>query len=382
MKKLCISLLILILFFGLVACGKKPEVKPFNGEYIVKGMSYSGPINDTYVFAGETTDGVITSLTFDVIRDKGTDKELSKKNIMGYVMNVSDAKIAKEGDALTLSLGVNGYDTKFGNGNPALAQFMLSASTKNLTAETTFKDLVFFSIAQQTVIPAEQALIAYQYLATENGMETLTVDTLVSDLLVKHELFKDGQFVEGSKRISFAGFNGGRSYGEQLDAITAYILDHKMTLEQVYEMFKTENQQTTPIEDRDLISGATISFTGDFQRAVYVAMNGELFEGVSGHSTKDGNTVVQVLTQGYGGEMTTAVTFNAEGTIVDITVTNGFESENIGALLTAVNSDFIQALLAGQSDVNGVDVVSGASVTSTALKNAVVFAQEYYKTLK
>ena len=52
-----------------------------------------------------------------------------------------------------------------------------------------------------------------------------------------HGLYADGSYQEGSKRISFAGYHGGRSYGEQMAAIEAYILENKMTLEDVYEPY-------------------------------------------------------------------------------------------------------------------------------------------------
>lgn len=415
MKKFLAIMMALVLVLGLSACAKKPAADPnadkqtgtttenqtdnkteeqkpeepkdepapepqpvveqFSTEYDVKGSSYTGPFADTYIFEGETTDGVITKLNFDVIRDKGTPKEYSKKSIMGYVMNISDATIEKAEDALKLTLTCNGYDTRFGEGNAA--QFMLSASTENLTPETTFGDLFVFSIAQQTPCPTEQAIIAYQYLATENGIEALTAETPVKDLLAKHGLFDGENFTEGTNRVSFAGFNGGRSYGEQLDAIVAYILANNMTLEDVAAMFKNENQATTPIEDRDAITGATISFTGEFQRMMEVVLNGGIFEGVVTHTENEGNINVEVKTQGFGGDVTTIVAFDAEKNVVGITVTEGNETDGIGAVLTADGSDFTKALIDGQDNVEGVDGVSGATITSNALKKAVQMAQEY-----
>ena len=209
----------------------------------------------------------------------------------------------------------------------------------------------------------------------------LNEETLVKDILSMHGLYADGSYQEGSKRISFAGYHGGRSYGEQMAAIEAYILENKMTLEDVYEMFKTTNQASEPIEERDTISGATITFVGDFQRMVYLAIHGELFEGVVTHTTTDGNTKVEVVTQGYGGEMETHVTFDAEGKITAINVRDAQETENVGGVLTAENSDFINALIAGQDDLSKVDAVSGATVTSNAMIKAVELAVEYYKGL-
>ena len=224
----------------------------------------------------------------------------------------------------------------------------------------------------------DRAIAAYSYLAAESGVEELTGDTLVIDLMAAFDkLVVDGAFVAGEQRVSYAGYNGGRSYGEQIDAIVDYILANNMTLEDVYEMFRTVNQQSTPIEDRDVISGATIAFVGDFQRMVYLAIHGELFEGVTNATEADGNTTVEVVTQGYGGEIETHVTFDADKKITAISVRDDQESEDVGAVLTADGSDFLNSLIEGQSDIDSVEVSSGATVTSEALKKAVQLAIDY-----
>lgn len=172
------------------------------------------------------------------------------------------------------------------------------------------------------------------------------------------------------------GYNGGRSYGEQLDAITDYILANQMTLEDVYEMFRTVNQASTQIEDRDAIAGATITFGGDFQRMVYLAIHGELFEGVVTRTeNEDGSQVMEVVTQGYGGEIETDITFDANGRITAIAVRDAQETDGVGGVLTAAGSDYINALIAGQDDLDAVDAVTGATMTSTALKKAVEYAK-------
>ena len=384
----------LTLTFGLGACStateeseteqgteNTPVVETFSAEYEMQGTTSAGlPKNDTFIFEGTTTDGIITELNFDIIRNKGMEDEYSKKDIMGYMMNVSDASVtANEDGTYTLSLGANGYDTAYGEGSAA--QFMVTAATNNLTTETTFKDLTFTDLATQSEIDVERAMIPFGYVAREAGVE-LTPDTLVSDLIAQHGLYKDGAFVEGSNRISFAGFNGGRSYGEQIDAIVDYILANNMTLEDVYEMFQTVNQAGTPIEDRDTISGATISFVGDFQRMVYVAIHGELFQGVVTHTTADGKTTVEVVTQGYGGEIETHVTFDDETKRIEsVIVRDAQESDGIGAVLTADGSDFLNSLVEGQDDLSSVETVSGATMTSNALIDAVNYALEYYNGL-
>lgn len=378
MKKVGLILLVLALLFTAVSCAEEAKVETFSAEYEMVGTTSSGqPKNDTFIFEGETTDGIITSLNFDIIRNKGSEDEYSKKDIMGYMMNISDATVEKTEDGYRLAtLSAYGYDPAYSDGDVYYAQYMLTASCDALTEQTQFQDLSFTDLARPDhEVTVEKACIAYGYLAREAGVE-LTAETPVKELLALHGLYVDGAFVEGSKRVSFAGYNGGRSYGEQLDAITDYILANQMTLEDVYEMFRTVNQASTQIEDRDAIAGATITFGGDFQRMVYLAIHGELFEGVVTRTeNEDGSQVMEVVTQGYGGEIETNVTFDANGRITAIAVRDAQETDGVGGVLTADGSDYINALIAGQDDLDAVDAVSGATMTSTALKKAVEYAK-------
>ena len=88
----------------------------------------------------------------------------------------------------------------------------------------------------------------------------------------------------------------------------------------------------------------------------------------------EGGTRYEVVTQGYAGEVETYVVINAEGKITSISVRDAQETPEVGGKLTEENSEFIQALIAGQDDLSKVDTVSGATLTSTALLKAVNFA--------
>ena len=365
----------LILTLMLFACASA-ETETFSAEYEMVGTTSAGlPKNDTFIFEGKTEDGVIVELNFDIIRNKGLEGEFSKKGIMGYQMNVSDACVEETDGGFTLvNMGMNGYTDKY-------SQYMMTASCETLTEDSTFADLVVTNYTGEVLEP-EDKLTIYQYLANEAGIE-LTAETPLSEFLAIYGLYADGAFVAGTKRVSFAGYHGGRSYGEQIDAIVAHILANGMTLDEVYEMFRTVNQQSQPIEERDAVSGATIAFVGDFQRMVYLAIHGELFEGVVTSSTADGKTVIEVATQGSAGEIETRVTFDdATGKIAAIAVRDAQETPDRGALLTADGSDYLNALIAGQDDLDSVDAVTGSTVTSDALKKAVLFAGEYYASQK
>ena len=377
MKKICSVLLTLALLLPVAVLAEDAKVETFAAEYEMFGTTSAGlPKNDTFIFEGETTDGIITKLNFDIIRNKGEADEYSKKDIMGYMMNVSDATVEEAEDGLKLTtFTVYGYDPAFSDEDAYYAQFMVNASCDALTEDTLFQDLTFNDMARpDNAVTLDKALIVYGYLGREAGLE-LTGETPVKDLLALHGLYADGAFAAGSNRVSFAGYNGGRSYGEQIDAIVAYILANQMTLEDVYEMFRTVNQASTPIPERDVVSGATITFTGDFQRMVYLAIHGELFQGVVNVTeNEDGSVVKEVVTQGYGGEVETHVTLDAEGRVTAISVRDAQETDGIGAVLTADGSEYIAALIAGQDDLDAVDAVTDATVTSDALKQAVEFA--------
>lgn len=372
MKKWTTAMLAILALMLAVCAFATAETETFSAEYEMVGTTSAGlPKNDTFVFEGKTEDGVIVELNFDIIRNKGLEGEYSKKSLMGYQMNVSDATVEEaDGGFKLTNIGMNGYTDKYG-------QYMMTGTCDPLTEDSTFADLVVTNYTGEVLEMADK-LDIYQYLASEADIE-LTAETPLSALLAIHGLYKDGAFVAGTSRVSFAGYHGGRSYGEQIDAIVAYILENKMTLDEVYEMFRTVNQQSQPIEERDVISGATIAFVGDFQRMVYLAIHGELFEGVVTSSTADGKTTVEVATQGYAGEIETHVTYDdATGKIEAISVRDAQEPPERGGLLTADGSDYLNALLAGQDDLNGVDAVAGSTVTSDALKKAVLFANEYY----
>jgi len=369
MKKLIVILLAAFMIAGCSSTPKKePVVEQFSAEYEMVGTTSAGkPKNDTFIFEGETTDGIITKLNFDIIRNKGMEGEYSKKSLMGYMMNVADAEVKEADGAYAFSFGIYGYDDDFG-------QYMVYGTLPNLTDASVFGDMALANY-DGTVLTEEQRIRICQHLADEGNI-TLTEEVSMVDLL---NIFGLKVNEVGKNRVSFAGYHGGRSYGEQIDAIVAHILANNMTLEDVYEMFKTVNQQSQPIDTRDAVTGATIAFVGDFQRVTYMAMTGEVFEGVVSTTKTETGTVVEVATQGYGGEIETHVTFDTNGKIVAIKVRDAQETENVGALVYAEGSEFFANIIANQDDLSKVDVVSGATVTSTSLLKAVQYAIDSQK---
>lgn len=188
-----------------------PVVESFSAEYEMTGTTSAGkPKNDTFIFEGTTEDGIIKTLNFDIIRNKGLDDEYSKKGIMGYMMNVSDAEVVKTGSGWSMpALNVYGYETQYDFG-----QYMVYGVLEELTEDSTFADMTITSYTGD-VLDMDKAITVYRYFANEGGIE-LTAETPVKDLLAIQGLYKAGAFQEGKNRVSFAGYHGGRSYGEQM----------------------------------------------------------------------------------------------------------------------------------------------------------------------
>ena len=382
MKKLLLLVTSLLLATSLVACSNgsgdvtptdKPtstpsvDVKSFTGDFVKEGESMGVSFVDTYSFVGETTDGIITSLTFDIVRNKGKENELSKKDIMGYSMNISEAKVSL-GEAESLSLDklvANGYDEDIKDG-----QFMVTGSIKELTHNTTLADLTFtMNYARAATI--DEVLVAFSNVASENGIDNLSASTKVVELLPIYGIeVSDKAIGVGEGRVSFDGPMGGRSFGEQVDSLVAYILANKMTLEDVAKLLEEEN--TGPIMERDTIAGCTIAFTPEFKGVVANAMGIEsVKEGVLDVvAGEDGTSIAKVSVNGYGGEILLDITLK-EGEITNIVVTSDSETDGIGKVLTAKDSEFIKTLIAKQSSLDSVDVVADSTVTSKALIKAV-----------
>ena len=173
-KRLIAALAILTLAFGLTSCTTEtkdkgiettqPVVETFAAEYEMKGTTSAGkPKNDTFIFEGTTEDGIITELNFDIIRNKGTEGEYSKKDIMGYQMNVSDVQIEKVGEDFKLTkLSAAGYDPAFEGG-----QYMITSSADIINDTTKFKDLTFINLATQGELEFDKAIAGYKYVAVE-----------------------------------------------------------------------------------------------------------------------------------------------------------------------------------------------------------------------
>ncbi|MBR1376770.1 MAG: RnfABCDGE type electron transport complex subunit D [Bacilli bacterium] len=82
----------------------------------------------------------------------------------------------------------------------------------------------------------------------------------------------------------------------------------------------------------------------------------------------DGNTVYEVTQKGFGGNIKARIIFDSRN-ITSIEVLEQYESEDRYALIE--ESDYINKLLENQHDLDSVDTISSATITSSALKKMV-----------
>jgi uncharacterized protein with FMN-binding domain len=85
--------------------------------------------------------------------------------------------------------------------------------------------------------------------------------------------------------------------------------------------------------------------------------------------TKDGNnTIYKDTTKGFHGLITSNITVS-DKKIININITN--EQETYWQSI--VDNDYLNKLITGQDNINNVDTISGATVSSTALKDMVEY---------
>lgn len=92
--------------------------------------------------------------------------------------------------------------------------------------------------------------------------------------------------------------------------------------------------------------------------------------------TKDNNLVTYVVTQkGYGGKIKASIVIN-NGNIETIEILNHNETKDRYQLV--IENDYLNTLIEGQNDIENVDTISGATVTTNALKKMITNVMNDY----
>lgn len=105
-----------------------------------------------------------------------------------------------------------------------------------------------------------------------------------------------------------------------------------------------------------------------------------LIKGIFAASSGDAPVgyVYELGSRGYGGEISLSVGIGTDGVVTGISVSNHSETKGLG---TSAADTFLNAFVgmqAGQDDATGVDAMSGATVSSTAIRKAVDEALRHF----
>ena len=102
-------------------------------------------------------------------------------------------------------------------------------------------------------------------------------------------------------------------------------------------------------------------------------------------STNDVGVIITSSAKGYGGDVVVMTAFNPDGTIKQIKVTEQAETKGIGSKVVATSSYWENYMGLDASDAlvlnEDVDAVTSATISSTALINAVNSAIEAYNAI-
>ena len=89
------------------------------------------------------------------------------------------------------------------------------------------------------------------------------------------------------------------------------------------------------------------------------------------------NVIYNVSKKSFGGNLELKITF-VHDVIEEITIVN----QNDSYMSLVIDADFINTLIRNQQDLDNVDTVSGATISSTAIKDAVIKTIEAYNANK
>ena len=126
-----------------------------------------------------------------------------------------------------------------------------------------------------------------------------------------------------------------------------------------------------------LVVIAVLAMTGVFSG------NGPLTYDPSAKNLPAGAVTAEATEQGFGGDVTVHAELNEDGTVKSLTIDTPNETAGLGqrASEAAFTDQFIGKSGPFTYGENGIEALSGATVTSTAVKNAVNAGLNFYETV-
>ncbi len=324
----------------------------FYTELFFEGSGYT-PGYNYYLSGTVNEEGQVIAMRYDMVSVYGTSKRSSD-----YKMNVANVTVGGTEGNQTFSMFIGGSTEN-------IAQVYNTVNGSNLNGE----DL---ALVKLTFAPSYYGPVTHQdeiWGALADSLD-ITIDeaTTVAELLTAMGMYntETGTITNGYKQFKLKGYWGGGTYDQQLTAVEDYIVDNGLTLMEAYEIISTSNQGSDL--ERDSIAGATVMFDSKMVEIFRVAAGApKQVEGVVDTTVDGDNTIYTVEVNGLE-KITVKVTVDALGTIVEMVVTDHSETASLGGAV--IEGAYIQGIIDGQDNLDGIDAVAGSTLTSNALVEA------------
>lgn len=311
----------------------------------------------TYYLSGTLNElGEITSIRYDMVSDNGTSKRSTD-----YKMNNASFVVGGTSGNQTLDIFIGGSSA-------SIPQIFNKISATTTTDGTELFKTNFPILGAYPGAPVAHADEIYDVLAT--GLN-ITIDdtTTLAEVLTAAGLYDvDNSLVKnGNVKVALTGAYGGGSYNSQLTAIEEYAVANKLTLEELYEVVSMNNQG---YDNRDTIAGATVMFDAKLVEISAMAAGITVDPNATvivGNVMSGTDTVITVKAKGMY-PMVAEVTIDNTGSITAISVLSHNETEGLGKDVIDAGT-FVQSIIDGQSNIDGVDGVAGSTLTSNGLKD-------------
>ena len=309
----------------------------------------------------------------------------SGENVVGYVATLT---VSGYGGPVEITVGVNNEKVIQGI-NVGGSDFSETAGLGAKSKDKAFTDQFIGKTPRLSVIKAggnktDQTIDAITAATITSSAVTSGVNTASSFIIstfIEKPVEKGDEVAQGvTVTASRKGYNGPVFVSvtvDENDIVTALTVGNEMFDEtdgigsQVKEDFFTSQfiGKKLPLKDGDidLITGATISSTAVFN-AVNVA-----FDKIGEARAANATTTVSASKKGYNGPVFVSVEVDNNGVVKSMTVGNDMFDETVG-IGSQVKEDWFIAQFIGKTlplKDGDVDLITGATISSTAVVNAV-----------
>jgi hypothetical protein len=338
-------------------CEETPQLAFYEQMYF-EGSGYT-PAYDYFLSGTLNEDGEIEYIRYNMVASNGVSKRSSQ-----YLMNNATVLIGGSAGNQTIEIFIGGSTENI-------------AQVFNYIRGTIAQDgsTLLFDLGISGAYPGAPVNHQDEIYALLGNALDVTIDetTMIKDLLEPIGFYSSSTDLvkNGMTSIELTGAYGGGSFHNQLKALEAYIVDNALTLEEVYELVSSNNQG---YDNRDVVAGATILFDPKIVEITAKAAGITIDEQepmIIGHDEDETSITITVKTFGYN-EMIVQVTFDLDHVITAVDVLSHTETQGYG--LEVIEGDFLDQFLGHASE--DVDVVSGVTLTSQGIIDAIKLAEE------